>query len=67
MSKQIATATVRRQGNCWYLDGDFIGQLPIEIQTKRQVKEYLQKEADKKWPNKYIVRVNFVPNSRRIK
>ena len=50
---------VRKKGNCWYLDHDFIGQLPHKIQTRFQVKQFLQKEVDRRYPEKYKVKVVF--------
>ncbi|KPK92395.1 hypothetical protein AMJ80_06640 [bacterium SM23_31] len=47
-------ATVKKIGNCWYLENDFIGQLPAVIQTKKQVEGYLNKKAKEKYPNKTI-------------
>jgi hypothetical protein len=54
-SEKKVTAKVKKVGNCWYLQNDFISQLPHRIQSESEVEKWLMKRAMKLYPGQKIL------------
>lgn len=57
--RELYKALVYRQGSNWVLSDTYSEYLPYYIQTKQQVREYLQDRLDDRYPGQYKLRVTW--------
>ena len=59
IEKKTYKAIVYAQGNSWVLSDKKTEQLPYWVQTKQQVREFLQARLDDRWPGQYKLRITW--------
>ena len=59
IKKETYKAIVYRQWNSWVLSDRETEQLPYYIQTKAEVREYLQNRLDNRYPGKYKLWISW--------